>query len=143
MSDSGFDTLNTFKTDLVIEPVRPVDPVPNVQGGTFEVTPPVNYEEKNQTAAEIASQAVDQTPAYNNLALQNADQFLPVRDALPWISDANELDAVFNIFTSSSYDADATLCKFDSSTISSIFLFRYCIASSYGLSLCVVSSNLS
>ena len=82
MSNSGFDTLNTFKTDLVIEPVRPVDPVPNVQGGTFEVTPPVNYEEKNQTAAEIASQAVDQTPAYNNLALQNADQFLPVREAL-------------------------------------------------------------
>ena len=43
---SGFDTLNAFKTDLVIEPVRPVDPVPNVQGGTFEVTEPVGVNEK-------------------------------------------------------------------------------------------------
>ena len=82
MATSGFDTLNSFKTDLVIEPVKPVESVPNVQGGTFKVTEPVNYEEKNQAAAEIASQAVDQTPAYNNLALQNADQFLPVQQAL-------------------------------------------------------------
>ena len=79
---SGFDTLNSFKTDLVIEPVRPVESVPDVQGGTFKVTEPVNNEAKNQAAAEVASQAVDQTPAYNNLALQNADQFLPVQRAL-------------------------------------------------------------
>ena len=79
---SGFDTLNSFKTDLVIEPVRPVESVPDVQGGTFKVTEPQNNEAKNQAALEVASQAVDQTPAYNNLALQNADQFLPVQRAL-------------------------------------------------------------
>ena len=79
---SGFDTLNTFKTDLVIEPVRPVDPVPDVQGGTFEVTPPENYEEKNLIAAELASNAVDETFEYNNMGIKYADQFLPVRQAL-------------------------------------------------------------
>ena len=79
---SGFDTLNTFKTDLVIEPVRPVDPVPDVQGGTFEVTPPENYEEKNLLAADLASNAVDETFEYNNMGIKYADQFLPVRQAL-------------------------------------------------------------
>ena len=79
---SGFDTLNAFKTDLVIEPVRPVDPVPNVQGGTFEVTEPVGVNEKNEISADLASQAVDQTPIYNDLAIENADQFLPVRQQM-------------------------------------------------------------
>ena len=79
---SGFDTLNAFKTDLVIEPIRPVDPVPNVQGGTFEVTEPVGNKEKNEIAADLASQAVDQTPIYNDLAIENADQFLPVRQQM-------------------------------------------------------------
>ena len=79
---SGFDTLNTFKTDLVIEPVKPVDPVPDVQGGTFEVTQPENYEEKNLLAADLASNAVDETFEYNNMGIKYADQFLPVRQAL-------------------------------------------------------------
>ena len=52
---SGFDTLNSFKTDLVIEPVRPVESVPDVQGGTFKVTEPKNNEAKNQAALEVAS----------------------------------------------------------------------------------------
>jgi len=79
---SGFDTLNAFKTDLVIEPIRPVDPVPNVQGGTFEVTEPVGNKEKNEISLDLASQAVDQTPIYNDLAIENADQFLPVRQQM-------------------------------------------------------------
>ena len=79
---SGFDTLNAFKTDLVIEPVRPVDQVPNVQGGTFEVTEPIGNQEKNQISADLAATAVDQTPVYNDMAIEYADQFLPVRQQM-------------------------------------------------------------
>jgi hypothetical protein len=81
MSDSGFDTLNTFKTDLSIKPVSPVKPIQPIQGGSFSVADPEQDQinkTKDQLNAEQAGQAVDQTPYYNNLAIQYADQFLPV-----------------------------------------------------------------
>src|SRR6056300_1764461 len=81
MSDSGFDTLNTFKTDLSIKPVSPVKPLQPIQGGSFSVADPQQdqiNQTKDQLNAEQAGQAVDQTPYYNNLAIQYADEFLPV-----------------------------------------------------------------
>ena len=81
MSDSGFDTLNTFKTDLSIKPVSPVKPLQPIQGGSFSVADPQQdqiNQTKDQLNVEQAGQAVDQTPYYNNLAIQYADEFLPV-----------------------------------------------------------------
>ena len=68
MANSGFDTLNSFKTDLTIKPISPVQPVTNVQGGTFTVTDPQQKAEiqaKDEINMSLAEAAVDQTPVYN------------------------------------------------------------------------------
>jgi len=84
MSDSGFDTLNTFKTDFSIKPIQPVQPVEGVAGGTFSVA---DAEQKQVNQAkdvinqDLANQMVDQTPDFNQMALDYAGEFLPVRQA--------------------------------------------------------------
>jgi len=84
MADSGFDTLNSFKTDLTIKPIRPVTPVPNVQGGTFAVQDQQKQEEaiRDDISFDLAENSVDQTEFFNQLALDNVDQFLPVKRAM-------------------------------------------------------------
>ena len=85
MANSGFDTLNSFKTDLTIKPISPIQPVTNVQGGTFTVTDPqqkADIQAKDQINMGLAEAAVDQTPTYNQMALDYADKFLPVRQAM-------------------------------------------------------------
>ena len=85
MANSGFDTLNSFKTDLTIKPISPIQPLPNVQGGTFTVTDPQQQAEtqaKDEINMGLAEAAVDQTPIYNQMALNYADKFLPVRQSM-------------------------------------------------------------
>ena len=72
MANSGFDTLNSFKTDLTIKSISPIQPLPNVQGGTFTVTDPQQQAEtqaKDEVNMNLAEAAVDQTPVYNQMAL--------------------------------------------------------------------------
>ncbi|GAG55515.1 unnamed protein product, partial [marine sediment metagenome] len=84
MSDSGFDTLNTFKTDFTIKPIQPVQPVEGVVGGTFSVAD-AQQKQVNQAKdvinQDLANQMVDQTPDFNQMALDYAGEFLPVRQA--------------------------------------------------------------
>jgi len=82
MSDSGFDTLNTFKTDFTIEPIGGYKGLKGIQGGSvdFQNIQKVAEETavKDEIATGIAEQSVDQTPLYNEYALRYANQFLPV-----------------------------------------------------------------
>ena len=84
MADSGFDTLNSFKTeDLVIEPVSPKKNQMPISGGSFSVSDPVLQEEtdaKDTINYDLASKMVDETPDWNDLALQYVNQMIPVRE---------------------------------------------------------------
>jgi len=86
MADSGFDTLNSFKTDITVTPVSPIKPLQGYQplGGTMSVTSPEETainNEKDIINYELASKAVDETPDWNELALQYVGKMIPVRQA--------------------------------------------------------------
>lgn len=83
---SGFDTLDSFQNkEFTIEPIKAVNPVPGVQGGTFTVNE-AREAEKNKVKDEIgmdaAMQAVDQTPIFNQMALDAVNSFIPVRQQM-------------------------------------------------------------
>ena len=87
MSDSGFDTLNSFKSDLTITPIGSLKPLTGNQpltGGTMSVLDAdetaINNE-KDIINYDIASQAVDETPNWNELALEYVNKMIPVRQA--------------------------------------------------------------
>ena len=90
MSDSGFDTLDSFQDkSFTIEPIKPVSPITGVQGGTFDIkTVEKNQQQDqiNQVKDEInkdqALQAVDQTPLYNQMALDAVNSYIPVRQQM-------------------------------------------------------------
>ena len=90
MSDSGFDTLDSFQDkSFTIEPIKPVSPITGVQGGTFDIkTVDKNQQQAqtNQIKDEInmdqALQAVDQTPLYNQMALDAVNSYIPVRQQM-------------------------------------------------------------
>lgn len=83
---SGFDTLDSFQNkEFTIEPIKAVNPVTGVQGGTFTVNE-AREAEKNKVKDEIgmdaAMQAVDQTPIFNQMALDAVNSFIPVRQQM-------------------------------------------------------------
>jgi len=90
MSDSGFDTLDSFQDKtFTIEPIKGVQPITGVQGGTYDIkTVQKNQEQAqtNQIKDEInmdqALQAVDQTPLYNQIALDAVNNYIPVRQQM-------------------------------------------------------------
>ena len=80
---SGFDTLDSFQDkEFTIKPIKAVNPVAGVQGGTFTVNE-IREAEKNRVKDEIgmdaAMEAVDQTPIYNQMALDAVNNYIPVR----------------------------------------------------------------
>lgn len=83
---SGFDTLDSFQNkEFTIEPIKAVNPVTGVQGGTFTVNE-AREAEKNKVKDEIgmdaAMQAVDQTPIFNQMALDAVNSYIPVRQQM-------------------------------------------------------------
>ena len=82
MSDSGFDTLNTFKTDFTIEPIGGYKGLQGIQGGSVDIQNREKLAEetvvKDEIATGLAEAAVDQTPDFNAMALRYAGEFLPV-----------------------------------------------------------------
>ena len=83
---SGFDTLDSFQNkEFTIKPIQAVNPVTGVQGGTFTVNE-AREAEKNKVKDEIgmdaAMQAVDQTPIFNQMALDAVNSFIPVRQQM-------------------------------------------------------------
>ena len=83
---SGFDTLDSFQNkEFTIKPIQAVNPVTGVQGGTFTVNE-AREAEKNKVKDEIgmdaAMQAVDQTPIFNQMALDAVNSYIPVRQQM-------------------------------------------------------------
>ena len=83
---SGFDTLDSFQDkEFSIKPIQAVNPVTGVQGGTFTVNE-AREAEKNKVKDEIgmdaAMQAVDQTPIFNQMALDAVNSYIPVRQQM-------------------------------------------------------------
>jgi hypothetical protein len=83
---SGFDTLDSFQNkEFTIKPIKAVNPVTGVQGGTFTVNE-AREAEKNKVKDEIgmdaAMQAVDQTPIFNQMALDAVNSYIPVRQQM-------------------------------------------------------------
>ena len=94
MSDSGFDTLDSFQDkSFTIEPIKGYKGLQGVQGGSVSVSKDpktvqanVNQAQTNQIKDEInvdqALQAVDQTPIYNEMALNAVNAYIPVRQQM-------------------------------------------------------------
>ena len=90
MSDSGFDTLDSFQDkSFTIEPIKPVSPITGVQGGTFDIKTVEKNQQQDQTNQikdeinkDQALQAVDQTPLYNQMALDAVNAYIPVRQQM-------------------------------------------------------------
>lgn len=84
MSDSGFDTLNDFKPELSIKPIKNIEGVKNVQGGSFKVGEP-NQDAKNSAKdninLDLANQMVDETPMFTEMADNFVASYIPVRQA--------------------------------------------------------------
>ena len=83
---SGFDTLDSFQNkEFTIEPIKAVNPITGVQGGTFTVNEAREAEKnkvKDEIGMEAAMQAVDQTPMFNQMALDAVNSFIPVRQQM-------------------------------------------------------------
>ena len=83
---SGFDTLDSFQNkEFTIEPIKAVNPVTGVQGGTFTVNEAREAEKnkvKDQIGMDAAMQAVDQTPIFNQMALDAVNSYIPVRQQM-------------------------------------------------------------
>ena len=83
---SGFDTLDSFQNkEFTIKPIQAVNPVTGVQGGTFTVNEAREAEKnkvKDQIGMDAAMQAVDQTPIFNQMALDAVNSYIPVRQQM-------------------------------------------------------------
>lgn len=94
MSESGFDTLDSFQDkSFTIEPIKGYQGLQGIQGGSVSVSKDpktvqasVNQNQTNQIKDEVnldqALQAVDATPLYNQMALDAVNNFLPVRQQM-------------------------------------------------------------
>ena len=81
MAESGYDTLNIFKTDIPIEPLQGLKPL---SGGTFsigEAEQKLENDVKDEINLDLATTAVDQTPDFNQMALDYVNSYIPVRQA--------------------------------------------------------------
>jgi hypothetical protein len=81
MAESGYDTLNIFKTDIPIEPLQGLKPL---SGGTVsigEAEQKLENDVKDEINLDLAATAVDQTPDFNQMALDYVNSYIPVRQA--------------------------------------------------------------
>jgi hypothetical protein len=83
---SGFDTLDSFQNkEFSIKPIQAVNPITGVQGGTFTVNEAREAEKnavKDEIGMDAAMQAVDQTPIFNQMALDAVNSYIPVRQQM-------------------------------------------------------------
>ena len=81
---SGFDTLNSFKPELSIQPIKSIEGVKNVSGGTFKVDDEKLAQEnaiKDDINLDLANQMVDETPMFAEMADNFVASYIPVRQA--------------------------------------------------------------
>jgi len=81
---SGFDTLNSFKPELSIKPIKSIEGIKNVSGGTFKVDDEKLAQEnaiKDDINLDLANQMVDETPMFAEMADNFVASYIPVRQA--------------------------------------------------------------